>query len=82
MDAELDELKPCAKRGAPLVSAAELARALPEYFSERNQVLRMAKSRVIPCYVLPATRRSRGGEFRFRVRDVRKAMEGYYQPTA
>lgn len=64
-----------------LVSAAELVVALPEFFTERNQVLRLAKSRVIPCYVLPATRRSRCGEFRFRVRDVRKAMEGYYQPA-
>ena len=64
----------------PLVTAAELVKALPEFFSERNQVMRMAKRRVIPCYVLPATRRSRSGEFRFRVKDVRKAMEGYFQP--
>ncbi len=65
----------------PLVSAEGLVAALPEFFSERNQVLRLAKRRVIPCYVLPATQRCRGGEFRFRVRDVRRTMEGYYQPA-
>ena len=65
----------------PLVSAEGLVAALPEFFSERNQVLRLAKRRVIPCYVLPATQRCRGGEFRFRVKDVRKAMESYFQPA-
>ena len=69
------------KKKSPLLSASELVEALPEFFSERNQVLRMAKSRVIPCYVLPATRRSRCGEYRFRVKDVRKAMESYFQPA-
>ena len=68
------------KKG-PLVSAAEVAAALPEFFSDRNQVLRLAKSRVIPCYVLPGTGRGRRGVFRFRVGDVQRAMLGYFQPV-
>ena len=64
-----------------LVSAAELVVALPEFFSERNQVLRLAKRRVIPCYVLPGTGRAKRVEFRFRVKDVRKAMAVYFQPA-
>lgn len=66
---------------AALVSAAEVVVALPEFFSERNQVLRLAKRRVIPCYVLPGTGRAKRVEFRFRVKDVRKAMAGYFQPA-
>ena len=63
------------------VSADELVRALPEFFTERNQVIRMAKARVIPCYVLPANRRSRVGEYKFFVHEVRKALRGYFQPA-
>ena len=70
-----------AVKDGPLVSATELAKALPEFFADRFQVLRFAKNRTIPCYVLPGNRRSRCGEFRFRVKDVRRAMEGYFQPA-
>ncbi len=63
-----------------LVSAAEVVRALPEFFSERNQVLRLAQRRVIPCYVFPGTGRTRRGEYRFVVKEVRKVLRGYYQP--
>ena len=64
-----------------LVSAAELVVALPEFFADRFQVLRLAKRRVIPCYVLPGTGRCRSGVFMFCVKEVRKAMQGYYQPV-
>ena len=77
---EKKEVKGMARDGR-LVSAAEVVRALPEFFSERNQVLRLAKRRVIPCYVLPGTGRTRRAEFRFCVKDVRKVMRGYYQPA-
>lgn len=71
----------CEKKVSPLVSAAELVAQLPEYFENRFDVLRMAKARVIPCYVLPGTSRAKRSDFRFRVKDVRKAMESYFQPV-
>ena len=63
------------------VAAAVVAEKLPEFFANRFDVLRMAKRRVIPCYVLPGTGRTRSGEFRFSVAEVRKAMQGYFQPA-
>lgn len=64
-----------------LVRATVLAERLPEFFADRYQVLRLAKRRVIPCYVLPGTGRCRSGEFMFSVKEVKKAMQGYYQPV-
>ena len=64
-----------------LVAAAVVAEELPEFFADRFAVLRMAKRRVIPCYVLPGTGRTRSGEFRFMVKEVKKAMQGYFQPA-
>lgn len=62
--------------------ATVLAERLPEFFTDRYQVLRLAKRRVIPCYVLPGTGRGRAAEFMFDVKEVRKVMRGYYQPIA
>lgn len=70
---------PRKKRG--LLSAAELADAMPEFFEDRFQVLRLARREVIPCYVFPGTRRSRSGEFRFCLKEVRQVLRGYYQPA-
>lgn len=64
-----------------LVSAAKLVEALPEFFTERNQVIRLAQRRVIPCYVLPGTGRAKRVEYRFSVKDVRRQMREYYQPA-
>jgi len=74
-------MEKCSRKTAPLVSAAVLAERLPEFFADRFQVLRLAKRRVIPCYVLPGTGRSRSGVFMFCVKEVKKAMLGYYQPV-
>ena len=65
----------------PLVGAAVLAEKLPEFFADRWTVMRLAKRRVIPCYVLPGGGRVRSCEYRFRVSDVRRAMQGYFQPA-
>jgi hypothetical protein len=70
-----------AKEKTHLVEASEVAAALPEYFGDRWQVLRLAKRRTIPCYALPGSGRTRNVELRFRIKDVRKAMEGYFQPA-
>lgn len=72
-------MKEKGKRG--LLSAAELAEALPEFFVDRFQVLRLAKRKAIPCYVFPGTGRTRRGEFRFCLKDVRRVLRDYYQPA-
>lgn len=64
-----------------LVGAGEVAAALPEFFSDRFAVLRLAKRRAIPCYVLPGTGRTRRVELRFRISEVRKQMKEYFQPA-
>ena len=69
------------ERPMPLVNAQGLVEALPEFFSDRFQVLKLAKRRVIPCYVLPGTGRVKRVDFRFSVREVRMQMRSYYQPA-
>jgi hypothetical protein len=64
-----------------LVGASEVAAALPEFFSDRFHVLRLAKRRVIPCYPLPGSGRNRKVEVCFRICEVREQMRRYFQPA-
>lgn len=61
-----------------LVDATALVRELPEYFTSRYTVLRLAKSEQIPHYAMPG---SRPGQTRymFRPSDVKRAMEKFHR---
>ena len=61
-----------------LVDATALVRELPEYFTSRYTVLRLAKQEQIPHYAMPGSRPGQK-RYMFRPRDVKAAMEKFHR---